>query len=126
MKNSYTKEEIISILEFVEQKIHQYLKVVNDDNLDHWSLDIDSNGNYCVYIQTSTYCYGDTHYKSHSLSFEKLLATTEEQVLIIEAERKAEEERKKQLEAERQIQRELERQQRDYEEYLRLKTKYEE
>ena len=122
---NYTKEQIVSVLEFVEEKVHQYLKVVNDDNLDYWSLDRTWDNVKVISITTSTTCWGDTDYKSHTVTFEKLLATTEEQVRIIEAERKAEEERKKQLEAERQIQRDLERQQRDYEEYLRLKSKYE-
>ena len=128
---NYTKEEIVPVLKFVEEKVNQYLNVVNDTNLDYWSLDCNSEG-VCLYISTSTTCCGDTDYKSYSLTFEKLLATTEEQVRIVEAERKAEIERKKQLEAERQIQRDLERQQRDlerqqrdYEEYLRLKSKYE-
>ena len=122
---NYAKEQIISVLEFVEEKVNQYLKVVNDDNLDHWSLDVNGNGDDCIYVQTSTTCCGDRDYNSHSITFEKLLATTEEQVRIIEAGRKAEIEHKKQLDAERQIQRDLEGQQRDYEEYLRLKSKYE-
>ena len=122
---NYTKEQIISVLEFVEEKVTQYLKVINDDNLDHWGLDLTNEGEQVISINTSTYCCGDTDYRYHNVTFEKLLATTEEQVRIIEAERKAEIERKKQLEAERQIRRDLERQQRDYEEYLRLKSKYE-
>ena len=121
---NYTKDQIIPVLKYVEEKVNQYLNVVNDTNLDYWSLDCNSEG-VCIYIVTSTTCCGDTDYKSYSVTFEKLLATTEEQVRIIEVERKAEEDRKKQLEAERQIQRDLERQQRDYEEYLRLKSKYE-
>ncbi len=122
---NYTKEQIISVLEFVEEKVHQYLKVINDDNLDHWGLDLTDEGEQVISINTSTYLYGDTDHRYHNVTFEKLLATTEEQIRIIEAERKAEIERKKQLEAERQTQRDLERQQRDYEEYLRLKKKYE-
>jgi len=125
MKNDYTKEEIISLLTFVENKVHQYLAVVDDTNLDSWCLDINNKGEDAIAITTSTYCCGSTDYKSYSVTFEKLLATTEEQVCIIEAERKAEEERKKQLVIEKELQRKKERQQRDYEEYLRLKSKYE-
>lgn len=122
---NYTKEQIISVLEFVEEKVQQYLRVVNDTSLDNWYLDVDIEHNQVIAINTSSYSHGDTDYRFHKVTFEKLLATTEEQVCIIESERKAEIERKKQLEAERQIQRDLERQQRDYEEYQRLKKKYE-
>lgn len=122
---NYTKEQIISVLEFVEEKVTQYLKVINDDNLDHWGLDLTNEGEQVISINTSTFYWGDTDYRYHNVTFEKLLATTEEQVRIIEVERKAEIEREKQLEAERQIRRDLEKQQRDYEEYLRLKSKYE-
>lgn len=127
MKNSHTKEEIISVLKFVEEKISIYLKIVEDFSYDgmNWNLD-KYEGQDVISITTYTYCCGDTDYKYYNITFEKLLATTEEQVRIIEVERKAEEERKKQLEAERQIQREIEFKKRDYEEYLRLKAKYEE
>jgi hypothetical protein len=126
MKNSHTKEEIISVLEFVEEKISIYLKIVEDFSYDgmNWNLE-KYEGQDVISITTYTYCCGDTDYKYYNVSFEKLLASTEEQVRIIEAERKAEIERKKQLEAERQVQRDLEKQQRDYEEYQRLKAKYE-
>jgi len=125
MKNNYSKEEIISILKFVENKVNQYLQVINDNNLDHWNLDVDSKGENCIYIQTSTYSCGETEYKTYSVSFETLLSTTEEQVKTIEAERKAEEERKQQARIERQIQLDKEREQHQYEEYLKLKSKYE-
>ncbi len=122
---NYTKEQIISVLEFVEEKVTQYLKVINDDNLDHWRLGLTNEGKQVISINTSSYLYGDTDHRYYNVTFEKLLTTTEEQVRIIESERKAEIERERQLEAKRQIQRDLERQQRDYEEYLRLKSKYE-
>lgn len=125
MKNDYSEEEIISTLKFVENKVHQYLQVINDTNLDHWNLDVDSKGEDCIYIQTSVYSCGEIDYNHYYISFETLLSTTEEQVKTIEAERKAEEERKKQAQIERQIQLDREREQRDYEQYLKLKKKYE-
>ena len=122
---NYTKEQIISVLEFVEEKVTQYLKVINDDNLDHWGLDLTNEGEQVISIDTSSYSYGDTNCRYHNVTFKKLLATTEEQVRMVETERKTKIERMKQLEAERQIQRDLEFKKREYEEYLRLKSKYE-